>query len=219
MELIAAGRDADVFALDDRRVLRRYRDGRPAHRDAALLGAVVTAGYPAPAVLGVEGPGIVLERVTGPTLGDELLAGRRTAADAGTLLAALHDRLHALPWDGGPLLHLDLHPFNVLLADRGPVVIDWTNARPGPPGLDVAMTAVICAQTVLSPEAAAVDGSSATEVGNAARALLAAFVAAVDPGYRDHLDEAVALRLANPTMTAVEVERLADAGALASRPG
>ncbi|MFE5340707.1 phosphotransferase [Isoptericola sp. NPDC056578] len=100
MELIAAG--PDVFVLDDHRVLRRYRDGRPAHRDATLLAAVVDAGYPAPAVLGVDGPGMLLERLAGPTLADELLAGRRDAGEAGALLASLHARLHALPWPDGP---------------------------------------------------------------------------------------------------------------------
>ena len=35
---------------------------------------------------------------------------------------------------------MDLHPANVLLAPAGPVVIDWTNARAGPPELDLAMS-------------------------------------------------------------------------------
>ncbi|MFE5309558.1 phosphotransferase [Isoptericola sp. NPDC056605] len=83
-------------------------------------------------MLGVDGPGMLLERLAGPTLADELLAGRRDAGEAGALLASLHARLHALPWPDGPLLHLDLHPSNVVLAARGPVVIDWTDARTGP---------------------------------------------------------------------------------------
>ncbi|MFC7876208.1 phosphotransferase [Isoptericola sp. NPDC057391] len=216
MELIAAGRDADVFALDDRRVLRRYRDGRPAHQDAGLLGAVVDAGYPAPAVLGVDGPGMVLERLSGPTLADELLAGRCDAGEAGAILASLHARLHALPWPDGPLLHLDLHPSNVVLAGRGPVVIDWTDARTGPAGLDVATTALILAQTVLSPADATVQGA-ADVVAGVASAVLRAFVAATGPGYRDHLDEAVARRRAVPMMTDDELERMDDARALAAR--
>jgi aminoglycoside phosphotransferase (APT) family kinase protein len=38
------------------------------------------------------------------------------------------------------LLHLDLHPFNVLVGGGGEVtgVIDWANARAGPPSLDQA---------------------------------------------------------------------------------
>ncbi|MFI1467891.1 phosphotransferase family protein [Streptomyces wuyuanensis] len=40
------------------------------------------------------------------------------------------------------MLHLDLHPGNVILTQRGPVVIDWCNAGAGDPAADVAMTMV-----------------------------------------------------------------------------
>ncbi|MBN1094319.1 phosphotransferase [Blastococcus sp. TML/M2B] len=40
--------------------------------------------------------------------------------------------------EGDALLHLDLHPDNVLLTADGPVVIDWTNAARGRPEVDVA---------------------------------------------------------------------------------
>lgn len=43
------------------------------------------------------------------------------------------------------LLHLDLHPDNVLLSPHGPVVIDWTNARRGPGAADEALSWVIMA--------------------------------------------------------------------------
>ncbi|MGG8408911.1 phosphotransferase family protein [Streptomyces sp. 12297] len=49
------------------------------------------------------------------------------------------------------LLHLDLHPENVILTDRGPRVIDWTTARVGRPEVDVAMTFVILRGIVLRP--------------------------------------------------------------------
>jgi aminoglycoside phosphotransferase (APT) family kinase protein len=67
-------------------------------------------------------------------------------------LAVLHDRLHdiaappGLPHPlvpGEQILHLDLHPGNVMLTAGGPVVIDWTNASAGPPGADVAMAYLI----------------------------------------------------------------------------
>jgi aminoglycoside phosphotransferase (APT) family kinase protein len=60
-------------------------------------------------------------------------------------LAELHHRLHEIPFEGERLIHLDFHPDNVLLSQRGPVVIDWTNSRAGDPALDVALTWVICA--------------------------------------------------------------------------
>jgi aminoglycoside phosphotransferase (APT) family kinase protein len=41
------------------------------------------------------------------------------------------------------LLHLDLHPANIILSPNGPVLVDWTNARAGEPAFDVALTWVI----------------------------------------------------------------------------
>jgi aminoglycoside phosphotransferase (APT) family kinase protein len=221
VEHIAEGRDADVFALDARRVLRRYKDGRPADAEAARIAAVHAAGFPAPRVYGVDGPGIVLERLAGPTLGEAVVEGTMEAVEAGALIAGLHDRLHAVPWDGGSLLHLDLHPFNVILAPHGPVVIDWTDSRPGAAGLDVAMTALIFAHSALCPDATPVQGRSLAEIEAVARGLLAGFVAASSErgsDYRAHVAEAVALRRVNPTMSAEELGRLDDAALLVLAP-
>lgn len=38
------------------------------------------------------------------------------------------------------MLHLDLHPGNVILTVAGPVVIDWTDVLRGDPALDLAQT-------------------------------------------------------------------------------
>ena len=40
-------------------------------------------------------------------------------------------------------MHLDLHPLNVIMAERGPVVIDWTNAARGDGLTDVGLTYVL----------------------------------------------------------------------------
>jgi aminoglycoside phosphotransferase (APT) family kinase protein len=48
------------------------------------------------------------------------------------------------------VLHLDLHPANVMLTGGGPVVIDWTNARVGPAGADVAMAYLIMGSATTS---------------------------------------------------------------------
>ncbi len=45
--------------------------------------------------------------------------------------------------DGDRLVHLDLHPLNVIVTASGPVVIDWTNASRGDALVDVAMTVVL----------------------------------------------------------------------------
>ena len=67
MELVASGRDSDVYAYADGLVLRRYRDGRSAEGEAATLRAVAALGYPVPVVHDATGPDIVMERVDGPT--------------------------------------------------------------------------------------------------------------------------------------------------------
>lgn len=45
--------------------------------------------------------------------------------------------------DRSALCHGDFHPANVLLAPRGPVVIDWENASAGDPAADVARSALL----------------------------------------------------------------------------
>jgi aminoglycoside phosphotransferase (APT) family kinase protein len=149
VQLIAAGRDADVFAVAPGRVLRRYRDrGKSAEREAAVMAYARTAGLPVPEVFDVDGADLVLERVVGPTMTSALARRPWTLAAQARVLAGLHRAVHAVPapdrlpvvGDGGgtALLHRDLHPDNVLLSDAGPVVIDWTNAARGPAEIDVA---------------------------------------------------------------------------------
>jgi aminoglycoside phosphotransferase (APT) family kinase protein len=71
------------------------------------------------------------------------------------MLADLHRALHELTapeWmddapvgEGGRLLHLDLHPTNVMMGSKGPVVIDWARACRGDPVVDVALAWVLMA--------------------------------------------------------------------------
>ncbi len=118
---------------------------------------VAAAGYPVPLVYDVQGPDLVLERLDGETLLAAMLAGRTAVGAAADLLVGLHERLHALParFSADPtdsILHLDLHPQNVMVTSRGPVVIDWRNAAEGPADLDVAMTALILAEVAVGPD-------------------------------------------------------------------
>ncbi len=213
MELVARGRDADVYLLDEARVLRRNRDGRSAQHEAELINRVADAGFPTPRALDCAGPDLTLERAVGPDLMTAVAAGLVTAETAGVTLADLHRRLHALPWDGGALLHLDLHPLNVLWTPRGPTVIDWTNAAVGDPGFDVAMTAVILAQVAVAPDAFA-DVVDASPLRTAVTSLLATFAAAAEP-LEDHVFDAAARRRADRNAAPRELETLDAAVALA----
>jgi aminoglycoside phosphotransferase (APT) family kinase protein len=218
MQLIASGRDADVFAYDEGLVLRRYRDGRSAEEEAATLRAVASLGYPVPVVHDATGPVIVMERVDGPTLAESLVTGL-APDEGGALLADLHDRLHALAWPGAApgeaLLHLDLHPLNVILRRPTPVVIDWSNARPGSADLDVAMTAVILAQVVVTDgmlEAVGIDESARPALAR----LLTVFAAEVGTPYAGALAAAEALRRQDPYQSGAELEALSRAVDLAA---
>ncbi|MFD4601819.1 phosphotransferase family protein [Streptomyces sp. NPDC058464] len=206
--LLGSGRSADVYEIDEAWVLRRDRDG---WGDAAAEGAVMTYvrehGYPAPRVRpSGSRTELVMERLSGPTMLAALLAGETDAAEGGALLASLLRRLHAVPGrepadPGARVLHLDLHPDNVILTPDGPRVIDWTNAEDGPPGLDWGMSAVILAQVALGAYPLA-------------RTLLTALLADPAELTEEGLTEALRRRAANPTMSREEVEVLGEAGEL-----
>jgi aminoglycoside phosphotransferase (APT) family kinase protein len=198
VRVIAAGRASEIVDLSDGRVLRRFKQrGRPA-REAAVMNHARAHGFPVPEVLEVLDDALILERISGPTmLADLRRLPWRVTRHARTL-AELHERLHEIPFEGEQLLHLDLHPDNVLLSERGPVVIDWTNACAGDPALDVALTWVI----------------GSTSGGLWGRAFTRLFLRHVDrEPAREALPDAVAFRLADPNVTDAErarVRRLLD---------
>jgi aminoglycoside phosphotransferase (APT) family kinase protein len=139
---IAQGRASTVNDLGDGTVLRM--GGHP-EREARIMELARAHGFPVPRVHDVISDGLVLERIDGPTMGQFVtLHPWLIRRHIGTL-ADLHERLHSIGYQGGSLLHFDLHPDNVILAGRGPVVIDWTNAHAGNADADVAMTWVILA--------------------------------------------------------------------------
>jgi aminoglycoside phosphotransferase (APT) family kinase protein len=202
-EPFAFGRDADVYSIDDEWVLRRYRDGHPVRDEAEYMTWVAKYDYPVPAVRQIDGPDMVIERLTGPTLADAVIAGDLSPSDLGRMHADLHRRLHSIPapsgTSGNVVVHGDLHPYNVILTSAGPVVIDWRNAEEGPPEFDLAMTAIIFAQVALDPAFASLSGmlreSLATYLANSHD---------LSPG----LDAALAARARNPTLSQAELDLL-----------
>ena len=152
--LIGAGRAADVYALAGQRVLRRYRNGDSAEREAGVMAYLAEAGFPVPRVYDASGPDLVMERLAGRDMLAELSGRPWLVRQHARTLAGLHDRLHAIAapaslraqfGPGDRVLHLDLHPGNVMLTAAGPVVIDWTNVAVGAPAADVAMAWLIIA--------------------------------------------------------------------------
>jgi aminoglycoside phosphotransferase (APT) family kinase protein len=153
--LIASGRDADILEFGPGRVLRRTRGGRSLAHEARVMTYALEHGYPVPAVheLRANDTEMVMERIDGPLMVDATIRRPWTFPRAADTLADLHDQLHAIPgadWmrqldDGGTqLVHLDLHPLNVIVhRERGPVVIDWANCQRGDGLSDVALTYVL----------------------------------------------------------------------------
>ena len=194
--LIGSGRTADVYEIDRQWVLRRDREG---YGDALAEGEVMAHvrghGYPAPRVRldGSSRTELVMERLAGPTMLGALVEGTLGPDEAGAELARLLRRLHGLPGrrPGTRVLHLDLHPDNVILTPDGPFVIDWSNARDGDPGLDWGCSAVILAQVAVGDDGLA----------EAAHALLAALLADPSDLTEAGLAQALRDRAANPTMT------------------
>lgn len=204
VRLLASGRTADVFDLNDGTVLRRFREGWPADREAATMAYLAGFGYPVPEVISVSGPDIVMRRIDGPTMVAAFATGTLALDEGQRMLADLHDRLHALPprvgaAPGDCVLHLDLHPENVLMSAEGPIVIDWSNAVEGPAGYDIAVTAIIYAEVAVDP---------AHPYNAMGAAALSSFLAYAGVPAPDMIDRALALRLGNPTLSDEEKSRL-----------
>ncbi|MEV0899065.1 phosphotransferase [Actinoplanes sp. NPDC049802] len=206
MDLLGSGREADVYALDEHRVLRRYRRGDDGSGEAEVMDYLAGHGFPVPRVYSVDGPDMIMERLDGRTMPEAFLAGAITVSEGAAILADLHHRLHELPArlstaPGDRVLHRDLHPENVMLTSRGPVLIDWHNAAEGPAAVDVCLTAIILAQAAADrthPQA-----SAAAEV-------LAGFLARTGDGALSALGDAIAVRRADPALSPDEAAQLAD---------
>ncbi len=154
--LLASGRDADIFEYGPGLVLRRSRAAHSMEREARIMTYLHDQGYPVPAVEEVseDGTELVMERIEGRTMVEAIGAAPWTLRRQARTLAELHNALHEItPPDflppspvGGPgerVLHLDLHPLNVMIGPKGAVVIDWTNAVVGDPLVDVGLAWVL----------------------------------------------------------------------------
>ncbi|WOT37221.1 phosphotransferase [Streptomyces coeruleorubidus] len=206
--LLGSGRRADVYEIDEAWVLRREREGGgDAAGEGAVMGHVHAHGYPVPRVRpSGSRTDLVMERLSGPTLLQACLAGTLDVTEAGSILARLLRHLHAIPAlrstdPAVRVLHLDLHPENVILTPDGPRVIDWSNTEEGDPALDWAASAVILAQAAVADDPLSVP----------ARTMLTALLAGPSPLTRTALTEALRRRSVNPTMSPAEVELLGTA--------
>lgn len=211
--LIGSGRAADVYELDAHRVLRRYRDPFDVGAEAAVMMHLRAAGYPVPEVFDAEGSDLVLARLHGSDMLADLTRKPWMAARHGRTLARLHDQLHEIeappelhrPFgDGDRVLHLDLHPGNVMLTADGPVVIDWSNAAAGPPGADVAIAALIMRVS----EVDALPLPVRTVAGIVRSRLVRRFETSASADIGPYLADAARLRIGDRNTRPAEADRL-----------
>jgi len=213
---LASGRDADIFEYGPGLVLRRTRAGRSVADEARIMAYLHDQGYPVPAVHDVsdDGRDLVMERVDGPTMVDHLARRPWEIRRQGRSLANLHRALHALPAPdflgpaavgaGESIVHMDLHPLNVLVSPHGPVVIDWTNAGRGDPVVDMGLAYVLMS-------AGTIPGGPLVRraLGLGRAQLLGSFLSGADrAAVTPHLRDIVAWKVQDPNMSPEEVESM-----------
>jgi aminoglycoside phosphotransferase (APT) family kinase protein len=125
--------------------------------EARTMSFIREQGYPVPAVEEVSDDDfdMVMERIEGVTMVDALGKAPWTVRRQAATLADLHRRLHEIEapdflppapvGTGTRVLHLDLHPLNVMIGPKGAFVIDWPNAHRGDPDVDVGLAWVLMA--------------------------------------------------------------------------
>ncbi len=148
--LLGMGRDSEMRAYGPH-IIRVSLRGKDVSHEAEAMRHVRRHGFPAPEV--IEQPddhSVVMERLSGPTMLDELAAKPWLVSRHVKGLARLHRLLGDVPapgdWvkvsGGNSVVHLDLQPDNVKITPDGPVVIDWSNAASGDAAFDAASTYV-----------------------------------------------------------------------------
>jgi aminoglycoside phosphotransferase (APT) family kinase protein len=187
---IGQGRTAEIFAWEDGRVLRLFREGASrawVRHEMEIYRSVGRSGISCPAVYPVASEdglieiggrfGFVMDRIDGRSMLQVAIAKpwrlwryagwfarlhRTMHAEAAQDLPSQAERFHRIVdrvseavgseiadrvrgmieemWEGDAVCHGDFHPDNVLMSDRGPIIIDWGPATLGCPAADVAWT-------------------------------------------------------------------------------
>ena len=126
---LAEGRDSEIYEHGHDKVLRVARDGRSLAGEAEIMRYVRSHDYPCPEVYDAGDGYLVMERLEGPTMMEAVGKPPFPLRRSGRLLAELHEQLHRIaappgirsaPLPGDRLVHLDLHPLNVMMTSDGP---------------------------------------------------------------------------------------------------
>ena len=180
---------------------------------ATIMTYLRDRGYPVPAIEEVSDDGfeMVMERIDGPSMVDAISKAPWTVRRQARTLADLHARLHEIPapdflppapvGEGDRIIHMDLHPLNVLVSPKGPVVIDWANACRGEPVVDVGVAWVLMAAGQIPGNAVV-----ATVLGWGRALLVNGFVNRFDRGeVSRRLRDVVAWKVTDAHMSEAEI--------------
>ena len=184
---IGIGRTAEVFGVDDSRVLKLFHkdiDQKEFQNELSFARLAAASGLPTAEVhesVTIEGRiGIVFSRITGESLLTRISRRPLEVPILARKFAQLHCQIHSAEITSGPmfrdtletqirnvsdlgaafadriitymddlpvsntvLCHGDFHPENVIISDRGPVIIDWAAARLGCAAADCARTSLL----------------------------------------------------------------------------
>jgi len=186
---------------------------------------LASAGVPVPNVHRAEGRDLVMDRVSGPTMLEDLQRRPWQLWHHSKALAEVQRSINAVTapdWApasgagagagaGKVIVHGDLHPMNVILGPEGPVVIDFTNAGRGTAAFDAAISFVLMSTFETSGAVDRVGQQLLVRAFHRARG-----AALVDEGLANACD----YRLADPNVTDGErgrVERLRSTRSVAPR--
>jgi aminoglycoside phosphotransferase (APT) family kinase protein len=182
-------------------------------QEARTMAYLHEQGYPIPAVEEVsdDGSEIVMERIDGKSMVEAIGAAPWSVRRQARVLADLHHQLHDIAAPeflpsapigaGNRVIHMDLHPLNVMIGPKGAVVIDWTSASTGDPLVDVGLAWVLMA-------AGQIPGNrvKATLLGWGRALLVNGFVAGFDrPEVTARLRSIVEWKVKDPHMSEAEV--------------
>ena len=126
-------------------------------QEARTMAYLHQQGYPVPTIedLSDDGSELVMERIEGKSMVDAIAAAPWSIRRHARTLADLHGQLHEIAapgflpdapvGTGDRIVHMDLHPLNVMIGATRAVVIDWTGASAGDPLVDVGLAWVLMA--------------------------------------------------------------------------
>ncbi len=209
-QLLGSGHNSELRTYGER-VVRISVAGNDLGHEAAAMEHVRSHGFPVADTFGQPEPNqLVMERLSGPSMLDEVLQKPWLVRSHAKALARLHRQLGEIEapahWpqvsDGTSVCHLDFHPNNVRMTPAGPVVTHWENAGRGNCAFDAAVTYTIL-RTSPGP-----GGATTRAMVNAwrrqfARAFLVAFG---DDEIQDQLRHAAELRLLSRDLMPAERE-------------